>query len=185
MFKRAILNTATRCSMRRVPRQPSRLLASHDESVPSLAVLQGWNNKLLGLVINVVVVEGKGLGVVARITLPAGAVVAEYNYRVVNRARCPPGDYRVDVAGKPRSVGKIDRHTFGPPNSGVARVGALLNEPSADTTPNCVRVDVGRNPSAPGGRASRGTFHLVTTRHVCPGEELTWNYGTTYGTRAY
>lgn len=170
---------------RRAPRQPTRLLASHDENVPSLAVLEGWNNKLPGLVINVVAVEGKGLGVAARTRLPAGAVVAEYNYRVVNRARCPPGDYRVDVAGEPRSVGKIDRHTFGTPNNGVARVGALLNEPSGNTAPNCIRVDFGRTPSTPGGPANRGLSHLITTVPVCAGEELTWDYGATYGTRAY
>ena len=172
---------------RRPQRQPNRLRASHDEDVPSLAVLQAWNNEHPGVSINVVNIAGKGLGVVARAQLHAGVIVAEYNYRLVNRLRCPPGDYRVDVQGHPRLVGKIDRSTFGSPNdAGVALVGALLNEPSCTTTPNCVRVDVPcETPAAPRGKVNRGAFHLVTIRNVCAGEELTWDYGETYGRRGY
>ena len=167
------------CRRRRsVP--PRRLRASHDEDVPSLSVLQRWN-ALAQLPVCVVEVAGKGLGVVARRGLPAGTVVAAYPYRIVKRKHTPPGDFRVEI-GRRGCVGKLDRYSFGPPRvDGVALVGALLNEPSAGQTANCVRQ--------PGidekdGR-HRGVFCLRTTRVVHAGEELTWEYGSTYGRRAY
>ena len=82
--------------MRRPSRPPRRLRASHDEHVPSLAVLQQWNSASQ-LPICVVEVAGKGLGVAARRGLPAGVVVAEYRFRIVKRAACSPGDYRVEA----------------------------------------------------------------------------------------
>ena len=57
--------------------------------------------------------------------------MAQYRFLLVARAACPSGDYRVEVEGLPNHVGKIDASTFGPPASGVALVGPLLNEPSA------------------------------------------------------
>ena len=164
--------------MRRPSRQPNRLRASHDEHVPSLVVLQRWNASPT-LPICVHGVKGKGVGVVARRGLPVGTVVAKYNYRIVKRSTCPPGDYRVEVAGVRGVVGKIDAHTFGPPNSdGVAQVGALLNEPSKGETPNCVR-NAGSNDSQPRAHR-RGYFELVTSRAVLAGDELTWDYGRKY-----
>jgi hypothetical protein len=80
-------------------------------------------------------------------------------------------------------VGKIDMRTFGPPINGVALVGALLNEPSLGVAANCVR-SVGWN-DPPGSSHRRGAFNLVTCRAVQAGEELTWNYGSTYGRRSY
>ena len=169
--------------MRRPSRPPRRLRASHDEHVPSLAVLQQWNSASQ-LPICVVEVAGKGLGVAARRGLPAGVVVAEYRFRIVKRAACSPGDYRVEVAGVARGlVGKIDARTFGPPSNGVAQVGALLNEPSVGMVPNCVRRAGWVDP--PGGKHRRGSFSLVTSRPVRVGEELTWDYGKTYGRREY
>ena len=64
-------------------------------------------------------IGGKGLGVVARRTrsLPAGTIVARYEFRVVGRSRDPPGDYRIDVTRY--LVGKLDARSesFGPPPS--------------------------------------------------------------------
>ena len=114
--------------IRRPTRPPRRLHASHDEHVPSLAVLQKWT-ALPSLPVCVAEVPGKGLGVLARHALPAGTVVAEYRFRLVKRAACSPGDYRVEVRGARGMVGKMDARTFGPPIDGVAQVGPLLNEP--------------------------------------------------------
>ena len=164
--------------MRRPSRQPIRLLGSHDENVPSLAVLQRWN-AASELPVCVRVVDGKGVGVVARRNLPAGTVVAAYSYRIVKRSTCPPGDYRVEVAGVRGVVGKIDAHTFRPPSSdGVAQVGALLNEPSKTEIANCVRNAGWNDPQLRAHR--RGHFELVTSRAVLAGDELTWDYGRKY-----
>ena len=168
--------------MRRARRPPRRLVGSHDEHVPSLAVLQRWN-ALPSLPICVVDVPGKGLGVVARRALPAGTVGAECTFRLVRRAQCPPGDYRVQVRGARGYVGKIDARTFGPPSGGVAQVGALLNEPSQGVAPSCVRSAGWLDP--PGRARRRGAFNLVTCEAVRAGEELTWDYGRTYGSRSY
>ena len=173
--------------MRRPSRPPQRLHASPDEHVPSLTVLQKWNSPP-ELPVCVAEVAGKGLGVLARRALPhAGVVVAEYAFRVVKRAACPAGDYRVELprgCGAARGrMGKLDARTFGPPRGGVAQVGPLLNEPSVGTTANCVqrcgRVD------PPGSKHRRGAFLLVTSRPVRAGEELTWWYGESYGRRQY
>ena len=168
--------------MRRPSRKPNRLHASHDEHVPSLSVLQQWNTSP-ALPVNVREVENKGLGVEARRQLPAGTVVAEYNYRVVKRRTNSPGDYRVEVAGVRGLVGKIDSRTFGPPSNGVAQVGALLNEPSQGKKPNCVRNTGWIDPQQRAHR--RGSFYLVTSRAVHAGEELVWDYGRKYGRRSY
>ena len=82
----------------------------HDECIPPLAVLQNWNASI-ALPICVAKIDGKGLGVVARYTLPAGTTVARYEFRVVSRRRAPPGDYRVDVTRY--LVGKLDVRSFG------------------------------------------------------------------------
>ena len=77
-------------------------------------------------------IGGKGLGVVARRTrsLPAGTIVARYEFRVVDRSRDPPGDYRIDVTRY--LVGKLDARSETElrttPVDGVANVGPLLNE---------------------------------------------------------
>ena len=170
--------------IRRPTRPPRRLHASHDEHVPSLAVLQKWT-ALPSLPVCVVEVPGKGLGVLARRALPAGTVVAEYRFRLVKRAACSPGDYRVEVRGARAMVGKMDGRTFGPPIDGVAQVGPLLNEPSAGAPPNCVRRAGWVDPPAGRGGHRRGAFRLVTREAVRAGEELTWDYGATYGRRAY
>ena len=91
--------------MRRPTNKPHRYTPHHDEYIPSLAVLQHWN-RLPSLPVCVAEVGGKGLGLVARHTLPAGTVVARYEFRVVDRARAPPGDYRIDVTR--HLVGKLD-----------------------------------------------------------------------------
>ena len=170
-----------RMCRRRRSVQPRRLRASHDEDVPSLSVLQRWNASAQ-LPVCVVEVAGKGLGILARRALPAGTVVAAYPYRIVKRKHAPPGDFRVEI-GRRGCVGKLDRHSFGPPreSDGVALFGALLNEPSKGETANCVRQ--------PGiderdGR-HRGVFCLRTMRAVEPNEELTWDYGSSDGRRAY
>ena len=80
-------------------------------------------------------------------------------------------------------VGKIDGRTFGPPTNGVALVGPLLNEPSTGVAANCVRSAGWVDP--PGSSHRRGAFNLVTSRAVMVGEELTWDYGSTYGRRSY
>jgi hypothetical protein len=165
--------------MRRPTRSPRRFKPHHDEYVPSLEALQGWN-ACESIPVLVKEVYGKGLGVVARRALPANRVVARYEFRVVLRARAPPGEYRVEVDRK--HVGKLDGGSFGPPYGVVAQVGALLNEPSEDETPNCVRSD-SEYWGPPSHR--RGAFVLYTTRPVAPYEELTWDYGPTYGRRAY
>ena len=166
--------------MRRPSCQPRRFQAHHDEYVPSLETLQGWIASCEAIPVCVMEIPGKGLGVVARRALPANCVVARYEFRVVLRARAPPGDYRVEVDSK--HVGKLDAGSFGPPVDVVARVGALLNEPTVGETPNCVRsTSVYWGP--PSHR--RGAFVLRTTRPVALGEELTWDYGPTYGRRPY
>ena len=170
--------------VRRPTRPPRRLHASHDEHVPSLAVLQKWT-ALPSLPVCVAEVPGKGLGVLARRALPAGTVVAEYRFRLVKRAACSPGDYRVEVRGARGMVGKMDARTFGPPIDGVAQVGPLLNEPSAGALPNCVRRAGWVDPPVGRGGHRRGAFRLVTREAVRAGEELTWDYGATYGRRAY
>lgn len=167
---------------RRSVRPTLRYRASPDEHVPSIGVLQNWNS-LPSLPVCVVEVPGKGIGVVARRGLPAGTLVADYTFRLVVRARCRPGDYRVLVSGERCCVGKIDARTFGPPIDGVAQVGALLNEPSPGMTANCVPRAGWTDPA--GLVIRRGSFSLVTRRAVDVGEELTWHYGRTYGRRSY
>ena len=165
----------------RSTRKPHRYQPHHDEYVPSLTVLQRWNASL-SLPICVAEVDGKGLGVVARRSLPAGTIVARYEFRVVERARAPPGDYRVDVSR--RLVGKVDARSFGPPVDGVANVGALLNEATAGTgeVTNCART--GSVFSGSQGHR-RGAFVLHTTHTVRVGEELMWDYGKGYGKREH
>ena len=165
----------------RSTRKPHRYQPHHDEYVPSLTVLQRWNASL-SLPICVAEVDGKGLGVVARRSLPAGTIVARYEFRVVERARAPPGDYRVDVSR--RLVGKVDARSFGPPVEGVANVGALLNEATAGTgeVTNCART--GSVFSGSQGHR-RGASVLHTTHTVRVGEELTWDYGKGYGKREH
>ena len=130
----------------------------------------------------VVNIPGKGLGVVAKRDLPEHTIVARYEFRVVQRARAPAGQFRVDVDRK--HIGKPYLSTFKPPIGGVANVGALLNEPTASMgqTANCTRSASqywGRHPH------KIGAFVLRTTQPVMTGEELTWNYGPGYGRRAY
>ena len=72
--------------MRRPTRSPRRFKPHHDEYVPSLEALQGWN-ACESIPVLVKEVYGKGLGVVARRALPANRVVARYEFRVVLRAR--------------------------------------------------------------------------------------------------
>ena len=167
--------------MRRPTHRPRHFHAHHDEYVPSLSVLRRWNSTP-SLPICVDEIDGKGLSVVARRQLAAGTVVARYEFRVVLRSRAPPGDYRVDV--NRQCVGKLDARSFGPPEDGVAQVGALLNEPthSIGENANCERLE-----SEYFGPAShrRGAFLLRTTRAVSVGEELTWDYGAGYGRREY
>ena len=108
--------------------------------------------------------------------------MARYEFRVVDRARAPPGDYRVDVTRY--LVGKLDARSFGPPVDGVANVGPLLNEAttmSGEVT-NCDRTATELTGSQ-GHR--RGAFFLCTTREVHVGQELMWDYGTNYGPRSY
>ena len=135
----------------------------HDEYVPPLAVLQNWNAPP-ALPICVAKIDGKGLGVVARYTLPADTTVARYDSRVVSRGHAPaPGDYRVDVTRY--LVGKLDARSFGQPVDGVANVGPLLNEAttrSGEVT-NCARTATELTGSQ-GHR--RGAFFLRTTREV-------------------
>ena len=166
--------------MRRPTRSPRRFKPHHDEYVPSLEALQGWN-ACESIPVLVKEVYGKGLGVVARRALPANRVVARYEFRVVLRARAPPGEYRVEVDRK--HVGKLDGGSFGPPYGVVAQVGALLNEPSEGVAPSCVRSAGWLDP--PGRARRRGAFNLVTCEAVRAGEELTWDYGRTYGRRSY
>ena len=147
--------------------------------MPSLA-LQRWNSRPQ-LPICVVEVAGKGS---ARGAARAGGCGGCRYASHRQAAACSPGDYRVEVAGVARGlVGKIDARTFGPPSNGVAQVGALLNEPSVGMVPNCVRRAGWVDP--PGGKHRRGSFSLVTSRPVRVGEELTWDYGKTYGRREY
>ena len=94
-------------------------------------------------------------------------MVAEYRFRLVKRAACSPGDYRVEVRGVRGLVGKIDGRTFGPPTNGVALVGPLLNEPSTGVAANCVRSAGWIDP--PGSSHRRGAFNLVTSRVVMVG----------------
>lgn len=170
--------------MVRLSKPPRRFHASHDEHVPSLCVLQRWN-ALPSLPVCVTDVPGKGLGVVARRSLPAGTVVAEYNFRVVKRATCPPGDYRVEVTSAQGLVGKIDARSFGPPTNGLAQVGPLMNEPSKWHAANCERSAGWLAPAAGRAARRRGSFVLVTRAAVPAGAELTWDYGASYGRRAY
>ena len=107
---------------RRPTHEPLRYTPHHDEYIPPLAVLQNLNASI-ALPICVAKIDGKGLGVVARYTLPAGTTVARYEFRVVSRGHAPPGDYRVDVTRY--LVGKLDARSFGPPVEGVANVGPL------------------------------------------------------------
>ena len=79
---------------RRPIHKPLRYTPHHDEYVPPLAVLQRWNASP-ALPICVAKIDGKGLGVVARYTLHAGTIVARYEFRVVDRAHAPPGDYKL------------------------------------------------------------------------------------------
>ena len=167
--------------MSRTTHKPNRYVPHHDEYIPQLAVLQHWNASL-ALPICVAVIEGKGLGLVARYALPAGTIVARYEFRVVYRTRAPPGDYRVDVTRV--LVGKLDARSFGPPINGVANVGALMNEASAGAgeVVNCART-ASELTGSQGHR--RGAFFLRTTREVHVGQELVWDYGPTYGPRSY
>ena len=167
---------------RRVAAPAGQSHASHDEYVPSVGVLQRWN-ALSSLPVCVTEVPGKGLGVIARRTLPAGMLVADYSFRLVSRARCRSGDYRIVVAGARGSVGKIDSRTFGPPIEGVAQVGALLNEPSVGMKANCEPKAGQMDPIGSANR--RGSIALVTKQKVQVGEELTWFYGRSYGRRSY
>ena len=161
--------------------KPHHYTPHHDEYIPSLAVLQHWN-RLPSLPVCVAEVGGKGLGLVARHTLPAGTVVARYEFRVVDRARAPPGDYRIDVTR--HLVGKLDARSFGYPIDGVANVGALMNEASAGAgeVVNCART-ASELTGSQGHR--RGAFFLRTTRAVHVGQELVWDSGPTYGPRSY
>ena len=163
----------------RTPRPPLRLKGSFDEFVPSLAVLRRINARA-DLEVEVTEVPFKGLGVVARRPIPAGTLVARYEFKVVRKAHASPGDYRVGVDAN--RVGKIDARTFSPPTGAIANVGALLNEPNEGEAPNCRRL-ASRYWGAPSSR--RGAFHLQTTRDVPAGEELTWDYGPSYGRRVY
>ena len=162
-----------------------RATAHPDESPPSLYVLQLYNkhSATRRMRIRVVRVPDKGLGVQARSRIRQGTAVALYRFRLVARATCPSGDYRVEVEGLPNHVGKIDASTFGPPASGVALVGPLLNEPSAGSQANCARGPC--RVDAAGKNNRRGSFSLVTIADVPAGEELTWSYGSTYGRRPY
>ena len=168
--------------MRRPTYKPHRYTPHHADHIPSLEVLQHWN-RLPSLPVCVAKTDGKGLGVVARYTLPASTIVARYEFRVVDRARAPPaGGYRVDVTRY--LVGKLDAHSFGPPVGGMANVGALLNEATtrvAEVT-NCARTAS----ELTGSQAHRrGAFFLRTIREVHVGQELVWDYGPTYGPRSY
>ena len=68
---------------RRPTHEPLRYTPHHDEYIPPLAVLQNLNASI-ALPICVAKIDGKGLGVVARYTLPAGTTVARYEFRVVS-----------------------------------------------------------------------------------------------------
>ena len=171
--------------MRGPTQPPQRLKASFDEHMPSLHVLQHWNRSSADICVSAV--ANKGLGVTARRALRAGTAVARYEFRVVRRASAAPGDYRVEI-GLHGRVGKPDARSFGPlaaQPGGVAKVGPLLNEPSASAgeTANCVRAANEPFWGPPSHR--RGAFVLRLTRDVLPGEELTWAYGETYGRRSY
>ena len=170
----------------RATRAPAvRATAHPDESPPSLHVLQLYNkhSATRPMCIRVAKVPTKGLGVLARSRIRQGTAVALYRFRLVARATCPSGDYRVEVKGHPNRIGKIDEGTFGPPEDGLALVGPLLNEPSAGGQANCARGPC--QVDAAGTNNRRGSFSLVTIVDVPAGEELTWNYGSTYGRRPY
>jgi len=164
----------------RTPHTPLRFKGSFDEFVPSLTVLRRINAHT-DLQVEVTEVPGKGLGVIARRPIPAGTLVARYEFKVVRKTHVSPGDYRVGVDAK--HVGKIDARTFSPPTGNIANVGALLNEPNDQSEdPNCRRLV-----SEYWGQSSsrRGAFYLQTMRDVQAGEELTWFYGSSYGRRRY
>ena len=168
--------TPQRASQRQ-RRQSSFFNPRGDEALPGLRQLRKWAE---GTKVDVCDHGGrKGYAVIAAVRMRPGTTVAIYDMRVVDAARALPGDCRVRVG---RMVGKPDDQSVGPPTDGVARLGQLLNEPATGEAANCERTETKLYRH---GTHRRAYFELRTSKYVHKDEELTWDYGESYGRRLY
>ena len=163
---------------RRMPMPIQRLNASHH--IPSLSSLRVINHNFEGCLVEVRPVEGKGLGVVARASIPQGALFAYYLGRLLVDANWAS---RFCVASVSGEVMDLFNGSFpSPGDDGIPYVGPFANEPTGiDGVPNCEICEY----PFPSYEGRRRRFGLVTLRKVKLGEELVWDYGPLYAARDY
>ena len=124
-------------------------------------------------------IAGKGLGVIAKVTLEANAVAAYYLCKLL-----PKGGHasRLAVTSASGDTMDITSGSFPPPEEGIPYIGPYANEPTGiNGQPNCVLRSFPILTHE--GRLRR--FALITLSEVRTGEELVWDYGPLYGPRAY
>ena len=144
--------------------------------LPSLTTLQSINHNFRGMHVEVVQIEGKGLGLVAKRNLSRPLLVAYYLCKKVSVTGHIPSDYCVG-ADEVGYVLNIYDGSFPPPGAdNIPYVAPFANEPTeVDGQPNAYLKD----PVA-GYR-----YELWTTRSIAKGEEIVWDYGPSYGKRLY
>jgi len=149
--------------------------------VPSLATLRARNGDFDDMHVQVAQVPGKGLGLIARVDIDEGVLVAYYLSKLFKR-RFTSSTYWLS-SGATDTILDVFDHSFPPPDAdGVPYVAPLVNEPTGvDGGVNCVLTPV----PLPDEEGTIRRHGLFTTHKVRKGEELVWDYGPGYGERSY
>ena len=127
-------------------------------------------------------VIGKGLGLVARVDVEAGELVAYYLSKLYKtKSHVGGSTYCLASGVQGHILDRFDR-SFPPPEDGVPYVAPLVNEP---TFPGGVENCKLRPAPLPDEDGTIFRHGLYTMRDVKRGEELTWDYGPGYGERSY
>ena len=136
--------------------------------------------------VQVVPIQGKGLGVVAKVAMQEGTIAAFYVGTLLNKkgrlSRLAVGSTET------RETMDIGDSSFPAAEDGVPSIGPYANEPTwtgvydLSSEPNC-ELRASSPADQPTGRLR--SYDLVTLREVKAREELTWDYGPNYGYRDY
>ena len=172
---------------RRERRAPPTLYnpsASASATPPSLAVLRARNNDFENMSVRAVQTEGKGLGVVSRRPIEAGALVAKYLTRTFVKRSHVHSEYSVDRKGDPAHVNDLFAGSFPAPGTdNVPFIGPLANEVSLGEEGGTYNTELKLIHDDPSQRLT--LYGLFATRAIAAGEDITWWYGASYRRSGY
>lgn len=156
---------------------------AHDPRVPSEHALRARNSDFEGMSVEVARVDGKGLGVVARVGMGEGVLTSYYLTKAYKtKHHFSSSEYRMSSGIRGYVLDLFDHSFPEPGEDGIPYIAPLVNEPTyGEQEQNCGMLPMPLD-DEDGTLRRHG---LVTTRKVAAGEELVWDYGPGYGKRSY